>query len=39
MNGDITVDGSQTNKIVKDIRVRKGLKPEIPTLDEFYDKL
>jgi elongation factor 2 len=31
--------GSQSNKIVTEIRTRKGLAPEIPPLDRFYDKL
>ena len=31
--------GSQANKQVSAIRIRKGLKPEIPALDTFLDKL
>jgi len=31
--------GSQANTIVTNIRTRKGLKPEIPGLDNFLDKL
>jgi len=39
MNGDALEAGSKINQIVKGIRVRKGLKEEIPTLDNYYDKL
>ncbi|KAF9500013.1 P-loop containing nucleoside triphosphate hydrolase protein [Pleurotus eryngii] len=31
--------GSRVEEIVTKIRVRKGLKPEIPSLDTYYDKL
>ena len=31
--------GSKLEELVTKIRVRKGLKPEIPPLDTYYDKL
>ena len=31
--------GSKTETIVKGIRKRKGLKEDIPALDNYYDKL
>ena len=31
--------GSKLEELVRGIRVRKGLKPEIPPLDTYYDKL
>lgn len=30
---------NRVTKIVGDIRKRKGLKPEVPPIDEFRDKL
>ena len=39
MPGDITEKASKVEQLVLDIRKRKGLKPDIPTLDQFYDKL
>jgi elongation factor 2 len=39
LGGDPYEPGSQGGKIVADIRKRKGLKPEIPGLDNFTDKL
>ncbi|KNC86320.1 elongation factor 2 [Sphaeroforma arctica JP610] len=39
MAADPLEEGSQANKIVCDTRVRKGLKPDIPPFDYFYDKL
>ncbi|KAF8317868.1 P-loop containing nucleoside triphosphate hydrolase protein [Clavulina sp. PMI_390] len=39
MSGSPLDAGSGVAKIVTEIRVRKGLKPEIPPLDEYYDKL
>lgn len=30
--------GSKLEEIVTEIRVRKGLKPEIPALDSYYDR-
>lgn len=31
--------GSKLEETVRNIRIRKGLKPEIPALDSYYDKL
>jgi elongation factor 2 len=31
--------GSKIEELVTKIRIRKGLKPEIPSLDTYYDKL
>ncbi|KAK7695354.1 Elongation factor 2 [Cerrena zonata] len=39
MNGSPLEKGSKLEEVVRGIRVRKGLKPEIPALDSFYDKL
>jgi elongation factor 2 len=39
MNGTPIEKGSKLEELVRTIRVRKGLKPEIPTLDTYYDKL
>jgi len=39
MSGDPTEVGSKANEIVETIRKRKGLKPGIPGLDNFVDKL
>lgn len=39
MNGDPLEVGSKSNEIVEGIRKRKGLKPGIPALDNFVDKL
>lgn len=39
MNGSPLDKGSKLEEIVTKIRVRKGLKPEIPALDNYYDKL
>lgn len=39
MTGNPLEADSKTNKIVLDIRKRKGINPDIPTLDKFYDKL
>merc|ERR1711884_163118 len=36
---DPLTEGSQSQKIVEACRVRKGLNPEIPPFDRFYDKL
>lgn len=36
---DPTKEGGKVNKIVEDARKRKGLKPGIPPLDNFLDKL
>ena len=37
--GDPLVEGTKTNEMVKSIRNRKGLAPEVPTADRFLDKL
>jgi elongation factor 2 len=39
MNGTPLDKGSKLEEIVKGIRTRKGLKPDIPALDYYYDKL
>jgi elongation factor 2 len=39
MNGSPLDKGSKLEDIVKGIRTRKGLKPDIPPLDTYYDKL
>jgi len=39
MPGDPLEDGSKVNLLVQSIRKRKGLKPEIPALENFLDKL
>jgi elongation factor 2 len=39
MSGDPLEEGSKANEIVCGIRKRKGLKPGIPGLDNFIDKL
>jgi len=39
MSGDPLEAGSKANSIVEEIRKRKGLKPGIPALDNFIDKL
>jgi len=39
MNGSPLDKGSKLEEIVIKIRTRKGIKPEIPPLDSFYDKL
>jgi len=39
MSGDPLEQGSKANDIVEAIRKRKGLKPGIPSLDNFIDKL
>ncbi|EKM83965.1 hypothetical protein AGABI1DRAFT_110568 [Agaricus bisporus var. burnettii JB137-S8] len=39
MNGDPLEKGSKMEELVKSIRVRKGLKPDVPPLDTYYDKL
>ena len=39
MGGDPLEEGSQANRLVESIRARKSLKPGIPTLDKFLDKL
>lgn len=39
MSGSPLEPGSKLEELVKSIRTRKGLKPEIPPLDAFHDKL
>jgi len=39
MSGDPLEAGSKSNEIVESIRKRKGLKPGIPLLENFVDKL
>jgi elongation factor 2 len=39
MNGSPLEKGSELEKVVESIRTRKGLQPEIPALDKFFDKL
>ncbi|KAG1749769.1 P-loop containing nucleoside triphosphate hydrolase protein [Suillus paluster] len=39
MNGSPLEKGTKLEELVKGIRVRKGLKPDIPALDYYYDKL
>jgi len=39
LGGDPTAVGTKANDLVENIRKRKGLKPGIPALDNFLDKL
>jgi len=39
MNGSPLEKGSKLEEMVRAIRTRKGLKPDIPPLDTYYDKL
>ncbi|TRM66129.1 P-loop containing nucleoside triphosphate hydrolase protein [Schizophyllum amplum] len=39
MNGSPLEKGSKMEELVRTIRTRKGLKPDIPALDTYYDKL
>ncbi|THH10211.1 hypothetical protein EW146_g8442 [Bondarzewia mesenterica] len=39
MNGSPLEKGSKLEELVRGIRIRKGLKPDIPSLDTYYDKL
>ena len=39
MPGDPLESGNKVYDIVKAVRVRKGLKEEVPSLDNYYDKL
>jgi elongation factor 2 len=39
MGGSPLEKGSKLEELVTKIRIRKGLKPEIPGLDQYYDKL
>lgn len=36
MNGSPTEKGSKLEQLAKDLRTRKGLKPDVPTVDAFY---
>jgi elongation factor 2 len=38
-NGSPYDEGSQANKIVTEVRKRKGLKEELPEFNDYYDKL
>jgi len=39
VNGDAYDEGSQCQKIIMDVRERKGLKKVMPDFNDFYDKL
>jgi len=39
VDGDAYADGSMCNKIVKNVRQRKGLKEGLPNWSDYYDKL
>jgi len=39
LSGDIYEDGSFVNKVVKEIRTRKGLKDDLPKFNDYYDKI
>jgi len=39
MSGSPLEKGGKIEEVVRGIRVRKGLKPDIPSLDSYYDKL
>lgn len=39
VNGDPYEEGSSANKIVMDIRERKGMKMELPAFNDYYDKI
>ncbi|CAE6485092.1 translation elongation factor 2 [Rhizoctonia solani] len=39
MNGSPLDKGSKIEELARNIRTRKGLKPDIPPLDTYYDKL
>jgi len=39
VNGNPNEEGSQANKIVSDVRKRKGLKEGMPNFNDYYDKL
>jgi elongation factor 2 len=39
INGDLMEEGSQANRIVFDVRKRKGLKDELPDFNDYYDRL
>jgi elongation factor 2 len=37
--GLITDEGSMANKIIMDVRARKGMKPTLPVFGDYYDKV
>jgi len=39
ITGDPFDEGSMSNKIVMDVRKRKGLKMVLPVFGDYYDKL
>lgn len=39
IGGDPTDTGNMAGKLVNGVRVRKGLSPDVPPLDRFYDRL
>ncbi|KAI0319034.1 eukaryotic translation elongation factor 2 [Amylostereum chailletii] len=39
MNGSPIEKGSKLEELARSIRTRKGLKPDVPALDTYYDKL
>jgi len=39
IDGDIAEEGSMPQRIVLDVRKRKGLKEEMPDFADYYDKL
>jgi elongation factor 2 len=39
MNESPLEKGGKVEELVRSIRIRKGLKPDIPSLDIYYDKL
>jgi elongation factor 2 len=39
MQGSPLEKGSKLEQLVTQIRTRKGLKPEVPALENYYDKL
>jgi elongation factor 2 len=39
VQGEIEDEGSQANKIVMEVRQRKGLKVQLPLFADYYDKL
>jgi elongation factor 2 len=39
LKGDVYEEGGQVNKVVMDVRDRKGLKPVLPVFADFYDKV
>jgi len=39
ISGDPFVDGNMNNKIILEVRKRKGLKVELPDFNDYYDKL